>query len=365
MSPHDERDLWFGWDGNLEDSIMSNIFISYSRHSEAIARTLANDIEKLGYTVWFDQELSGGQAWWSQILARVRDCHVFVFVLDPKALNSTACKREYGYADDLGKPILPVLVAEDMSTNLLPPALSQIQFVDYRKRDGDAALRLARALTLTTVPPPKPLPDPLPLPPEVPISYLGSLAEKIEITATLSNEEQSALVIGIKRSLRDPETTNDGYTLLQGLKKRPDLLASIAEEIDELLASTPKARASPPRAPEPVPSDPAALRGPEITIRPAGQSMESLPRWRSWLLAYKQASIKGAVYKALFYFFLAIMVLGGIGLAGHPAKSEDNTIVGFIAIAAIALAFRAAAARDYRKRLQKGSTPLPKGAGAN
>jgi hypothetical protein len=237
---------------------MSDIFISYSRHSEAIARTLANDIEELGHTVWFDQELSGGQAWWHQILTRIRDCQVFVFVLDPKALNSTACKREYGYAADLGKSILPVRVAEDMSTNLLPPALSQIQFVDYRKPDRDAAFRLARALT--TVPPPKPLPDPLPLPPEVPISYLGRLAEQIETPSILDYEKQSALVVDLKRSLRDPETAEDASALLESLRKRRDLLATIAEEIDELLGSIGKASSVPPRAskPELPPQEPSS-----------------------------------------------------------------------------------------------------------
>ena len=138
---------------------MPNIFISYTRQSEAIARTLANDIEALGNTVWFDQELSGGQAWWDQILVSVRDCDVFVFVLTPEALKSTACKLEFGYAADLGKPIVPVLVSAGVSTNLLPPALSQIQFVDYRNQDRDA-----------TIPPPQPLPDPLPASPEAPIS---------------------------------------------------------------------------------------------------------------------------------------------------------------------------------------------------
>jgi hypothetical protein len=121
---------------------MSNIFISYNRKAEAVAKTLADDLEALGHTVWFDQELSGGQVWWDRILATVRDCDVFVFVLDPESLNSIACKREYGYAVDLGKPILPILIAEGVSTNLLPPALSQLQFVDYRRQDRNAAFRL-------------------------------------------------------------------------------------------------------------------------------------------------------------------------------------------------------------------------------
>jgi TIR domain len=222
---------------------MASIFISYNHQSKAIATTLAEDLEALGHTVWFDQDLSGGQVWWDQILTTIRDCAIFVFVVDPAALNSTACKREYGYAADLGKAILPVLVSGEVSTNLLPPALSQIQFVDYREQNRHAAFRLARAVA--TVPPPKPLPDPLPVPPEVPLSYLGGLTEQVRTTATLSYAEQSALVVDLKQSLRDPGTAPDTRTLLARLRRRRDLFATIAEEIDELLGSASEAMSAP------------------------------------------------------------------------------------------------------------------------
>lgn len=232
---------------------MVNIFLSYSRNNEAIAKTLAVDIEALGHTVWFDQELNGGQTWWNQILEKVNSCDVFVLLLDPETLNSEACKREYGYAADLGKSILPVLVSNEVSTNLLPPALSQIQFVDYRELDRNAAFRLARSLT--TVPPPKPLPDPLPSPPEVPISYLGGLAARVETTSRLSYEEQSTLVFDLKGSLSDLGTNNDTWTLVEKLRKRRDLLVPIAEEIDELLRSrvlVPKPSSLKPPPPLPI-----------------------------------------------------------------------------------------------------------------
>ena len=214
---------------------MATVFISYHRQSEAIARTLAEDIQALGHRVWFDQELTGGQAWWDKILATVRECDLFVFVLEPEALNSTACNREYNYAAELRKSILPVLVSDGVATNLLPPALSEIQFVDYRKQDRNAGLRLARSLS--TIPPAEPLPDPLPPPPEVPISYLGSLTAKVETTSTLTYDEQSALVFDLKRGLRDSGTNADSRTLLAKLRKRRDLYATIAEEIDELLGA--------------------------------------------------------------------------------------------------------------------------------
>ncbi len=216
---------------------MSAICISYSRQNKAVVSTLVEDVATLGHGVWLDQQLSGGQAWWERILLQVRECDVFVFALSPESLDSTACKREYQYASELGKPILPVLVAEGVSTNLLPAALSAIQFVDYRIQDRDAALRLARALA--SAPTPTPLPDPLPPAPEIPISYLSELARQVETTSTLGFEEQSAFVVTLKRSLRKPDDAEDARRLLQSLRRRRDLLASVAEEIDDALDSTP------------------------------------------------------------------------------------------------------------------------------
>ena len=214
---------------------MANVFVSYSRHSEGVARILVEDIGALRHTVWYDQDLSGGQAWWDRILGMIRDCDVFVFVLDPPSLDSTACQSEYSYAADLGKPILPVLVTGGVAVNLLPPALAQIQFVDYRQQDRGAALELATALSSIASAPP--LPDPLPAPPEAPISYLGSLKQQIETKSTLSYENQTALVIEIKKSLRDPCTTDDARAILERFRERPDLFAIIADEIDDLLKS--------------------------------------------------------------------------------------------------------------------------------
>ncbi len=176
---------------------MATVFISYNRQSETTTKALSDDIEALGHKVWFDQEISGGQSWWNQILGKIRESDVFVFVLDPEALNSTACKREYVYAADLGKPILPILAANDVSTNLLPPALSKIQFVDYRNTDREAAFRLARAFNL--LPKPSTLPDPQPPPPEAPISYLGNLAEQIDTISTLNYEKQCAILTDLRR----------------------------------------------------------------------------------------------------------------------------------------------------------------------
>lgn len=203
---------------------MGSIFISYDHDSRPIVITLAADIESLGHKAWFDQEISGGLAWWDQILAQVRECDVFLFVLNPETLESVACKREYLYAADLGKAILPILVSDQVATDLLPPALSRIQFVDYRTADREAAFRLARALN--SIPPSKPLPESLPTPPSAPISYLGSLSERIESTS-LSFEEQSVLLADLRVALLDRAAADHVQKLFAMLRRRRDLFCDL------------------------------------------------------------------------------------------------------------------------------------------
>lgn len=212
---------------------MSRIFVSYSRENEPVVNGLAGDLEAMGHDVWIDHELSGGQNWWDKILAQIRECDVFVFALAPASVNSTACKREYTYAVKLGKPILPALVTDGVSTNALPPALSAVQFVDYRQPDRTTALRLSRALSST--PPAPPLPDPLPEAPKVPLSYLGGLREQLDSESAMTLACQSTLLFELKRSLRDAGTRDDGLSLLRLFRQRGDLLAKVAEEIDVLL----------------------------------------------------------------------------------------------------------------------------------
>jgi hypothetical protein len=218
---------------------VASIFVSYARESETAVQSLAADVESLDHKVWVDHDLKGGREWWDQILAHIRDCHVFMMTLSPESLASAACKREYSYAAELGKPILPILIAEGVSLQTLPSKLSQIQYVDYRKRDVASALKLANALS--AVPAALALPDPLPDPPGAPVSYLGGIAEQIDGDKALDAKDQSALVSSLRRALRETETKADARHLLSRLRKRQGLYADIRDEIDELLESQPGA----------------------------------------------------------------------------------------------------------------------------
>jgi hypothetical protein len=122
------------------------IFVSYSSKNKPTVEGLVKDLTILGHQVWFDQALTGGKQWWEDILAHIRQCDLFVFVLSNLSLASYPCQLEYTYAYDLQKRILPILI-EPVDFTKLPPPLAMIQVVDYTQADRQAALKLSAALT--------------------------------------------------------------------------------------------------------------------------------------------------------------------------------------------------------------------------
>lgn len=212
-----------------------NLFISYSSKSREAVHQLASDLSDLGYTVWFDRELTGGHQWWAAILGQIRDCDVFVFALTPESLESFPCELEWKYARDCHKRILPVQLAEVRLASI-PAGLQEIQLVDYREQGKSQQAALNRALV--KLPPAKPLPDPLPAEPPTPLSPLVRFAEQID-APTLSGDEQILLVAKLRPFLDDADTKADALALLKRFRRRDDLLARTADEIGRLLDEQP------------------------------------------------------------------------------------------------------------------------------
>ena len=156
---------------------MKRVFVSYSRNNLDIVTQLIQDLQAVGVDTWHDQTLTGGQRWWDNILANIRECDIFIFALSPESWDSDACRSELRYVMQLGKTVLPVLVADGINMNLLPSPLNEIQVTDYRRRDKEAAFALVKSIN--TAAPAPPVPDPLPVSPDVPVSYLSNLQERI------------------------------------------------------------------------------------------------------------------------------------------------------------------------------------------
>jgi hypothetical protein len=304
------------------------IFLSYARETKSAAETLSQDMKKLGYATWFDEDLNGGKAWWDQILAQIRECEIFVMALSPGSLDSEACGRECGYAEALGKPILPIMVADGVG--VLPPRLSKIQYVDYRKRDVDSYADLVNALK--GAPSAAALPQPLPDPPAIPMSYLESIAGQIDSAAPLSIKDQSDIVSQLRSGLDDPESAAGARELLVRFSKKPDLYARTAREIDALLRSS-----LPPAGRLPPPPD-DTLPPPPGDVRPADppRSHTEHSAWPSRLAVGGAGAIIGAALAAGIFaveaahdaFVLAIVPAIAGAVAG-AISGMNARVIGF------------------------------------
>jgi hypothetical protein len=239
---------------------MRRIFVSYSRTNLGVVTQLIKHAKDAGIDIWYDQALTGGQRWWDNILAEIRDCDIFVLALSPESWDSEACKSELAYVAQLGKPILPVLVSDGININLLSAPLSEIQITDYRKCDMASAFALLKAINLA--PPSPSLPDPLPAPPPVPVSYLSTLKDRIDSTQPLSPQDQITLLFELEQEVDEGRSPSETKDLLLRLKQRDELLAKIGSKIDAALKRLDeKTKVVPSPTPSPVVRPPLARPG--------------------------------------------------------------------------------------------------------
>jgi hypothetical protein len=236
---------------------MFDLFVTYGHQSEDDVRGLLEDLSALGDTIWCEAQQRSGAAWWEETLARIRSCDALLFALTPRTLGSEACWREMRYAHALGKPVFAVELSERVDVGAIPAPLGSLPFVNYRRRDRDSALQLCKALR--RVHKAAALPAVLPTPPGVPPSYLAGLRELISSRARLDASQQSMLISELARDSRELQSAFEARQLLLALRRRRDLSASAAGEIDGLLRKTAatQMKLRPPSGPPPQQVRPA------------------------------------------------------------------------------------------------------------
>ena len=89
---------------------MSDLFISYAWEDRVFAGRLAEAIAGRGKDVWIDLENTSPTAGpMSELQRAIEAADAFVFVLSPESLDSSLCIAQLDRAEELGKPIVPVL----------------------------------------------------------------------------------------------------------------------------------------------------------------------------------------------------------------------------------------------------------------
>lgn len=212
------------------------LFLSYSTRDREHLDDLLSALHHAGETVWFDEELGGGDVWWQKILERIRGCDVFVFALSDNSLRSKPCLAELNYAQALGKPVLPIQIGPVASMRVTP--LASVEAIDFQSPTADTGIRLItamqRARRHTTA-----LPSPLPDEPPVPFGYLMRAAAVVA-AGELKPDQQAELLTELRAAIEDDgddaTTRGDIEAILRRLRDRSDLTAEARSGVADLLA---------------------------------------------------------------------------------------------------------------------------------
>jgi hypothetical protein len=313
------------------------VFVSYSSRDRALLEGLLSALRRAHEQVWLDEELGGGEAWWREILDQIRGCEVFVVALSENMLESRACQSELQYAQELGKPILPVQVGPLASMRINP--LAAMQVIDYRDPSIETGIELVSNVHARRAKG-KPLPDPLPEEPSMPFAYLMRLASTISGSA-LSAQQQTTLVAELKAGLEedgdDATARRDITQLLCALRDRADVTWRTRTEVESVLAALdsqplqPKAPAGGP--PPPGYQSPAGGPPPPGYQPPPGGPPPAFPLYstqpprrpppsrRKWILAGS-----GIAVAAVVAVVVVVLVMAGGGGAPTPAPAPVPTL---------------------------------------
>ena len=238
---------------------MRKVFVSYARVNRPDVDQLVAHLGVLGCQAWVDSSLHGGQDWWDVILQAIADTDVFLPIISRDALNSSACGREFDWAEALGKPVLPVAV--EPPPKALPARFSKRQIIDYSdqaQRDRAAVILGGGLMTLPVAPP---LPQPLPDPPAAPLSYLTELVDVVSRPTLLDHEQQRHILFQLESAARsvDPHEREGCRDILERFSSRDDLFFDVGRTIDRLKllsdqsvpATETESRPGPPSPPTP------------------------------------------------------------------------------------------------------------------
>ncbi|MGI9124675.1 MAG: sensor domain-containing protein [Mycobacterium sp.] len=226
----------------------TGLFLSYSTRDRDDLENLLSALRRAGETVWFDEELGGGEVWWQKILERIRGCDVFVFALSDNSLRSKPCLAELKYAQALGKPVLPILIGPVASMRVSP--LASVEAIDFQNPTADTGIRLITAMQGARRQSAA-LPSPLPDEPPVPFAYLMRAATAVD-GAQLDPGQQDRLLADLRSAAEDDAdaaTRRDIAELLHRLSALPDLTAETRTGVTDLIArveeSSPQPAAKP------------------------------------------------------------------------------------------------------------------------
>ena len=124
-------------------------FISYSHADAAQVRDLVDVITKeLGFPVWYDNNLHGGDHYFSVIAERILNYEYFIFVVSQNSVNSEFCTMELEFAKSEKKKILAVWLEDFMPPPRIRMVISHTHYIRCYALTGDGLRQELKAALL-------------------------------------------------------------------------------------------------------------------------------------------------------------------------------------------------------------------------
>ena len=130
---------------------MSQVFISYSRRDLSFVDCLVQDLKRVDLDVWYDMSgLEGGERWGEKIQSAIRECECVIVVLSPDSIKSQWVEREFLFASNLKKKIIPLMYREcEVPFNYL-----DLNYIDVQgERYSQNFSKILKSLDRTSYPP--------------------------------------------------------------------------------------------------------------------------------------------------------------------------------------------------------------------
>lgn len=133
---------------------MAQVFISYSRKDQPFVEQLAADLKNAGLVVWYDvSNLGGGSRWRIEIESAIRNSQFVVAVLSPDSIASEWVEREFLFASNLKRKIIPLMYRScELPLNYLNLNYIDVQGKNYIQNFNELLKALSVDAAATTLP---------------------------------------------------------------------------------------------------------------------------------------------------------------------------------------------------------------------
>lgn len=128
------------------------VFLSYSRHDEALATRVRESLETAGLSVFDAQvDILPGDNWAATVAQALEESRAMVVLLTPQALESPHVRSEIQFAlnqETYEGRLVPIVVGgeDQLPEDRIPWILTRVQYVRWEPQDDESLRAVARSL---------------------------------------------------------------------------------------------------------------------------------------------------------------------------------------------------------------------------